>query len=41
MNFLTKQNPVLVNTACAFLIILFALDIAREGYQFGRWLAGL
>jgi hypothetical protein len=38
---LTKPNAFLVNAASAMIIFLIAVDVARSGYQFGRFLAGL
>ena len=41
MNLTTKSNAFFVGILTAVIIGLLAIDIARSGYQFGRFLAGL
>ena len=41
MNLTTRSNAFFFGVVSAVIIGLLAIDIARSGYQFGRFLAGL
>jgi len=41
MNLTTRSNAFLVGILTAAIIGVLLIDIARAGYQFGRFLAGL